>query len=413
MKWLIYALVALAASVVVGLVALPDPGYVLLGYGKYSVETTLLTLLAGLFLIYILLRVLSRIWKAPRNLQAWNSRQQLQRDRKRLNNGLVELVEGNSLRAEQDLKRLVKQGDKPLITYLAAARAAQQQGAIDRRDYYLQQAHDALPEAGLAIELSRAELQIAQGDYASALATLGQLRKKHPHHSQVLKLLMSAYQQTGDWQRLRELLPDLKRRKVLDEQAYQATAVHLYRELMQQALRERDLAALQQVWADTPRPLQQESSLVAVYVDDLLQLGADEEAETVIRNAMKNNWNPQLATLYGQLRGGDAARQLAIAEDWLKQHADDDRLLLTAARLSMRNELWGKAKSYLEASIGRNPAPESYQLLGMLCEKTNDGEQALAAYRKGVKLVSASTTGRALPDMTTATLKEGQAGQES
>ena len=45
MKWLMLALLVLIASVAVALVALPDPGYVLIGFGNYSVETSLLVLL--------------------------------------------------------------------------------------------------------------------------------------------------------------------------------------------------------------------------------------------------------------------------------------------------------------------------------------------------------------------------------
>lgn len=408
MKWLLYALVALALSVIVGLLALPDPGYVLLGYGKYSVETTLLTLCGALLVAYILLRLLAGLFHVPRRIHAWNGKQHLLRDQKRLNQGFIDLIEGNPLRSEHELRRLARESGRPLITYLAAARAAQQQGAVERRDHYLELARDAVPGADIAIELSRAELQMAQGQYGPALKTLSQLHRRVPHHVQVLKQLMQIYQRTGDWQRLRDLLPELRRRSVVSDTDYQAIAVHVYREIMQQAVRERDLPALQQVWRDMPKALHSDNGLNAVYADYLLQMHADEDAEKVIRSALKRHWDPQLAYLYGNLRDGDAAKQLEIVEGWLQQHPDDDRLLLTAAKLSIRNELWGKAKSYVEASLGRHPGPEGYQLLGLLCEKTEDKALALEAYRKGVKLLAAGSTAADIPALAADTPVEGK-----
>ena len=55
-------LVALVASVGVALFALPDPGYVLIGFGKYSLETTLLVFVVVLAVAYVSLRMLAGLW---------------------------------------------------------------------------------------------------------------------------------------------------------------------------------------------------------------------------------------------------------------------------------------------------------------------------------------------------------------
>lgn len=393
MKWLIYALLALTGSVLVGLMTLPDPGYVLLGYGKYTVETTLLTLLAALLAAYFIVRFVMGIFRVPQRVQAWNEQQKRNRDRRRLDQGLIELVEGNPQTAEQTLRRLTQSADKPLITYLAAARAAQQQGAVERRDEYLDLAQQTSPKAALAVGLSRAELQMAQGQYTEALATLDGLRKRYPDHTQVIKYLLNIYRQNGDWHRLKQLLPDIKRRKVVANDAFHTLTLRVYKELLSASAKERDLSALQQHWQELPRNLRQDSELATVYAGHLLELHADEAAEALIREVSSRNFDPELACLYGNLRSGDAARQLETVEGWLKQQPDDSGLLLSAARLSMRNELWGKAKSYVEASIGQHPSPESYKLLGMLCEKTDDADNAISAYRQGLNMLAGEQPG--------------------
>ncbi|HEY3516686.1 MAG TPA: heme biosynthesis protein HemY, partial [Gammaproteobacteria bacterium] len=91
---------------------------------------------------------------------------------------------------------------------------------------------------------------------------------------------------------------------------------------------------------------------------------------------------------YGEVRGPDAAKQLKHVEGWLNTHPDDAPLLLTAARLSLANELWGKARSYLESSLALSPEPETYRLYGRLLTALGEDEGALSAFRSGLDLVS-------------------------
>ena len=86
--------------------------------------------------------------------------------------------------------------------------------------------------------------------------------------------------------------------------------------------------------------------------------------------------------------GTDSMKQLRRAEDWLRQHGEDAALLTTAARLCMANELWGKARSYLESSLALAPNPESYALYGRLLTKLGERENAALAYHSGLSLVS-------------------------
>ena len=65
-------------------------------------------------------------------------------------------------------------------------------------------------------------------------------------------------------------------------------------------------------------------------------------------------------------------------------------MLLTAARLCLRNELWGKARSYLETVIAIRPTPEAYQEYGRLLSQLGEGEAAADAYRSGLSLVASS-----------------------
>ena len=104
--------------------------------------------------------------------------------------------------------------------------------------------------------------------------------------------------------------------------------------------------------------------------------------------------------LFGLVEGPDASKQLKRAEGWLAVHGEDPDLLLTAARLCLRNELWGKARSYLESVITLRPTPEAYQEYGRLLNQLGEGEAAADAFREGLGLVAESPR-TAIPHLTT------------
>lgn len=117
--------------------------------------------------------------------------------------------------------------------------------------------------------------------------------------------------------------------------------------------------ALERAWQQLTAAQRQEPQLVLAYAEQLRQVGAQSEAEQVLRTALKRDYESHLARLYGLVRGDDPARQLQTAEGWLKAHPQDASLLLTLGRLSLQNRLWGKARDYLESSLRMERNPEA------------------------------------------------------
>jgi len=389
-KWLLLALAALLASVTVALVALPDPGYVLLGYGKYSVETSLLVLLVVLGLAYLGVRLLAGLWHVPARVQRWDHRRHDQRLQRLFDGAVIDLTEGRLERAERRLARVVKSRQAPLLAYLTAAKAAARTGADERRDTYLELARQRNPGAETAIAITQAEILLSAAQLEQAQTVLTRLHRSVPRNPRVLRLLMKLYVQQQDWQSLRELLPELRRSQVLDEPQWQQLAVQVYREQVLALSSGTDVEVLKSGWKQLPPPVQQDEGLLAVYIEQLLRLGDYRQAGQLLEARIRDGWNQRLVYLYGDLPAEDAAAQQATAERWLEQHREDPVLLLSLAKISLRNQLWGKARSYLEASIDLQPGAEAYRLLGSLLEQLNESDQAAECYRKGVELSGAA-----------------------
>ena len=395
MRFLITLLVVVLVAVSLALVAREDPGYVLITRGDWTLESSLtllvFALVASFLGAYALVRLLARTWSVPGRMRHWRQRHQLDRARDATHRGLVELSEGHWRDAERTLIRHASRSELPLLNYLSAARAAQKQNAHDRRDRYLQLAHKSMPDANLAVELTQAELQLVSGQNEQSLATLMHLRSIAPKHPYVLQLLMRLYEQMGSWGDLVDLIPELRRRKAADEHTIEALEFRVHRELLGIAGRSGRKARLFEVWQHVPRYLRHDETLVYDYARHLTCVGEHDVAEALLRSTLNRQWNDRLAYLYGLIPAQDAARQLAQAESWLKGRERNPGLLLTAARLSLRNQLWGKARSYLEASLASSPRAETFNEMGALLERLDEHEHATEYYRRGLILAADSS----------------------
>jgi len=392
MKFLFTAIIFLIAAVVLAVFARDDPGYLVINYRDWVVETSVvlaLIVIAGAFVsIYLVLRLFINTHRMPRRLQQWQQQRRIDRANMALTNGLLELAKGDWLKAEKRLIRHVGNSQTPLLNYLAAARAAQKQDNDERRDHYLQQAHKAMPGAELAIGLTQAELQLNQGQMEQALATLSHLRLQSPRHTTVLKLLLRLYIELHDWERLLELLPITLKRKIITRDKAEQLEVMAQSALLNSAATDKEVRVLHETWQRISKTMRNNVALLQVYIQGLIRHDQGKEAEALLNQALSRNWDEQFVRMYGLLQGTDIGRQIRYAEGWLKSHRHDAVLLLTLGRLCLRNKLWAQARQYLEASLALDVQSETCAELAQLMDQQGDSGQALDYYRQGMKLAS-------------------------
>lgn len=388
MKYLISFFVIIFIAVSAGLLAHQDSGYVLIGRGLYTVEMSLSLFILALFssylLGYFLLRFIIRTWAVPKQLKQWRLYAHSKKSRQSALQGLINLSQGQWKKAERLLTRSIKDSDMPLLNYLSAAKAAQKQDAPERRDHYLALAHKSMPEADFSVKLTQAELQFAYGQNEQALATLVNLHNLQPKHSHVMLLMSQIYEALNSWQDLKNLLPQLRKHHVVSEKKLNQLELKTYAALFNQ--QHNNAQDLQQQWKNMPRDIKKDIVLIEQYCTQLISFEEHDEAEKIIRNVLRKNWQPQLVKLYGLIKSSHPEKQLAFAESLSKDHGNHPILLLTLGRLCMHNDLWGKARAYLEASIGNKEMTETYKELGLLMEYLNEQTLAAKYFKKGLFL---------------------------
>lgn len=379
-------IVALVIGALAAHLVLPDNGYALINFRGYIIETSVPVLVLLLILAYLAVRALIYIWQAPRRLgEAW-ARSRTRRAGKKATQGYIALAEGRLAQGERLLTSGARHSETPLLNYLAAARAAQMQGDRQRRDAWLSMACEQEPAAADAVLLTQAELQLEDGQYAEALTSLNRVRERQPGHAQALKLLGELYQRRKEWQPLAELLPMIRRHGNVAPEMLDDWSVAAYSNIM--ATLQTDRIALERLWDDVPRHLRREPRLTLARAQALIACNAVDDAEVEIRRTLKDDWSEALVNLYGELAVADPAAHLKRIETWLKEHAEDPALLLAAGRTCVRHQLWGKARSYFEASLAIRAVPETYRALGQLMAQVGEAQSASRAFERGLSMAT-------------------------
>jgi len=385
MKFGLIVIATLVASAFAANFLLQDPGYVVISFRGVLIEMSVPVLIALFLFLLVLIWVILKLIRAPRRLGEAAGRYRSGQSGKRLTKGMIEIAEGNFAKGERLLARTAHRSDAPLLNYLQAARAAHLLGHDERRDNWLRQAYEQTPEAENAVLLTQAELQLDQNQYEQALATLRKLEENTPNHGRALLLLGRLYYRLEDWSHLAELLPKLKKHARMDPAILEEW---LYRVHTEKLMRSADGNTVAITWQNIPKADRKNDALREIYFASLIRTSEHEKAEKELAQELKRNWRGPLVRLYGLVEGPDAAKQLKRAEAWLRDRGEDAELLLTSARLCLRAELWGKARSYLETVIAIRPSPEVFKVYGRLLSQLGDTEAAADAYREGLNLVS-------------------------
>lgn len=388
-RFILYFLI-LFVSIWIGLKMHASPGYVLITYQDWAVETSLwvavFVILISVIVLYKTTRLLAFFGNLPSRIKQWFQRRRNRHAHQLTTQGLRLLAEGHWHEAEKSLLKSAKDAESPLINYLAAANAAQGRKDVQKRDEYLHLALLSTDDAQVAVGLTQAELQLDTHELVQARNTLEHLNRIVPRHPQVLKLLQKVYVELGDWRQVQSLLPELRRKNVLSKDEMLVLEKQLYLALLAQQLPNATADQLPKIWRDVPHYLHEDPDLLVKYTDALLAYQEIADAEKLLLKALNHHWDRKLLRQYAKVPSTNPSKQLAYAESWLKLHPSDAGLYVCLGKLCIRNRLWGKAQGYLVKARELEPSPGILHDLGQVYEHLDDKVLAMSCYRQGLEL---------------------------
>jgi len=396
------ALLALGLGASLALVLASDPGYVLVAFRGYTLEVTLATLMLTALLVLVvlvaviwLLRLANPLrWLRGGRLHGWFRRSSAADASAQ---GLQQLLLGHWHEAYRTLVAEAGRVDNPAFNYLAAAFAAYRRDDRIGWTWCLDQAEKLSRRNNHGLISIRAWLETQSGKPDQALPLLLALQRIAPGSPFVLQQLADNYQRLGDWERLAELWPELSKHKVLPEPALQRLGEEAWQRRLQLAAGE-GLQPLRLAWQGLPKALHNNAALVSLYLQGLLKAGQETEAGVLLNRQLKQGWSDSLIGMLGLAEIRNPQQLLLQLENRLKERPHSAVLLLALGRISLRNQLWGKAREYFEQALrASSDAALSAQInaeLGRLLQNLGEGERSLACYRRAVEL-----TGQPLPDL--------------
>lgn len=377
--WLLVLALLLAAGALAPMFK-NDPGHVLINFGDWTLESSVLVLAVVFIVLWFLVQLLVWFWRAP---VVAARRMRDQRALRQLEKGLLALTEGDWSAAEKALEKSASVQGKNTAHYLAAAQAADGQDAHERREYYLEQADSGGSKKHFLVELTRARMLIENNHFSDAVPILQDLNKRRRKHPQVLELLSRCYRELGDWDEMQALLPILKKSGVFNEQqslqAQQEVAVKKLASIS-------SVQDLQTAWKPIPKAMRLHAAVANAYALTAARLGQAELAEPVITASLKNSWNPALVLRYGDPASSDRSKRMKQCEKWLLEHPDDAGLHLGLGRLCAGESLWGKAREHLVKSLELEASSLGYDALGQLMERQGELELAMACFRNALRM---------------------------
>ncbi len=388
MRTLIWFIGLAALAVGLTVAARYSSGYVLLALPNYRVELSINLAIIALLLLflafYLVLRTVTLATSMPARASEFRRSQERQRARKGLEEALRAFLEGRYGRAERGARSAAAAGEWTGLSLALAARAAHELRNYAARDEYLREMERRAPQEHDLREITRAELLLEERRHHDALDAL---RRLPDRHTGALKLELRAHQLARNWDQVLALLPQIEKRKVLDP----LSLAQIRRYAMTENLRREavDLRSLREHWERLSAQDRRDSRVAAAAAQAFIAQGASVEAHRIIEDSLDESWDPALLALYVEGLPKDARKYLERAEGWLAQHADDRTLLLALGLLCMQQELWGKARSYLEASLAVEPSHTAFIKLGELMERLGKPEEASQAYREGLELALA------------------------
>jgi HemY protein len=396
MKSLLWLLAAFAAAVALVIVGRVDTGYALFVYPPWRVEMSMLLFVIGLLVAFLLLyglfRLLSHTLSLPEYVRAFRSRRRRERAHAALAAALQAYYEGRYVRAEKEAAEAFDGGQAAGVAALLAARAAHQMRNFQRRDHWLERAESAGDSVLAARLVSRAEIALEERDFGAARDALRSLHDAGPKHIATSRMLLRAERGSGDWDQVLRLSSQLAKRDAIAPAVAEEYKVQATVELLRRA--SADGATLERRWRAVPDADRTQPRIAAAAAQQAAKVGRAAMSRQIIEAALDAEWSPQLVSLYGQLPErleGEALRaearaRIERAERWLLDHERDAQLLATLGRLCARAELWGKARSFLEASLAFEEGRAAHLDLARLAEQIGQPADAERHYRRAAEL---------------------------
>ena len=397
--------IALVAALALGRWMAADSGYVLVIRDDFSMDTTLGFVVLAALLAVVAIVILTLLGNA-----AWNILEPVRATRRwkkavaarRLRSGFLQLVDGEQEKAERLLVAAGEDGDWPLLAWLLAAEAAQEQENVEASQRYLD--HASSDRRGrLVAGLMKARFALDDGYPEQARQELKVLADLAPRNKRILRTYAEVLESQKDWPALCALMPRLKR--AFGEGKEPRRERRAWLALLQETARKPGFndadsrrEELRKLWKDVPVHLKNDPAMVARYTGFLAQLGGGKGALNLVREQLTQQWDDRLPPVLEAIDDISPDDLLQVLEGWLAERPGNAAVLITAGRVALKARLWGKAQGFFEAAANSSQSATALAELSRLYQALGDSSKAQKAFERRLQQLDGELPALPMPE---------------
>jgi len=360
-----------------------DPGYVAIHFQSYVVEMSLIVFIVSFVLIILLLTAIKKMLHSPRLIIKKTRAHKQKKANQLLEKSFLEMAQGKYSKAEKNASKAVKNCSTPVLAYIQAALSADAQKNHAGRDEWIKKAFEKHAYAEDVIFLTQGKLQIRDKRYEDARATLGKMAEKNNDNIAAFELLKDLYVRFGEWEKLSESLPLLRKNSSLSEKEFDELELKIFDKRIDNSSGEE---ALKTLWKDTPKNLKKNPILLNAFCLRLINQNLEDISEKEILSYMKRNYSEALIKTYLKINHSDPQKPLKKINQWIENYGNQPELLTSAAKICKKAKLWDQAKDFIEEAINVNPTTENLFILGEILFHFGKINSACETYRKGLNI---------------------------
>jgi HemY protein len=363
-----------------------NAGQVLIVYPPYRIDVSLnffVVAIVVLFLVlYAMTRIVRNVWTMPQRVAAYRTRSRERKAHAALREAIGNLFAGRFSRAEKAAREALAHESNKGAANLIAASAAHRLREYMRRDEWLA-AIDGSDWQDARL-MASADMRADGRDAEGALAALTEMQSQGARRLHAQQIALRAQQQLKNWGEVLKLVKTLEKREAI----HSAAALRLRQQAAEHLLRDRrhDADALRALWYSLAAAERHSPRLADLAAELLIELNRHDEARKIVEEALQHNWDARLLRRYPDTAAGDVLPLIQKAEAWHKSRPQDPDLLFALGRLCLKQQLWGKAQSFLESALRLSTDNEAlairtHRALAQLFEELGDASRASEHYR--------------------------------
>lgn len=378
---LLFAL--LIGGLVVGRLLTDQQGYVLIALDNWTIEMSVVTLVAlivGTMVLFLVLEWLfKKGWRGLGGSLNLVSRWRERRRHSAYINGMIALKEQHLVDAQKYFSRLNSESLHGIDLLNAADATALLNQTQTSTELWEKALLDPATELAAKLHFIQQHLHNNQPD--KALQSLQHLPEKYRQHPTVAQLWCEALAAKGQWHELKDRLKGWK--KVLGMESYSQWMQRCSFGVFAEIASKQGAIQLKNVWQALPRSDRKDHAQQAAYVKQLIGQGMHNDAAAALVE-FQNHPQPQLLPLYSQLRCKAPAAVIKQLEGWLRKDENNLKLLGALASVAFYSDNFILAEKVLQKRLALEADKGDLLLLAKTKEVTGQTQQAMELYKQAL-----------------------------